>query len=154
MAKMPKQVMDKFNDPQAEKFLATVDERGNPNLAYIGSLMAPDQETLIYAESMGVKTKHNLLNNPNVAAYVLLKERLIAYQAKGTFEGFYTSGPYYEMISLRPEYFYNAYFGIRAVGVVRVKEVYSSCPPLPGRRIVPPESYLQVETQINDGPIA
>jgi hypothetical protein len=107
--------------------------------------MAPDEETLIYAESAGVKTKQNLLKNPQVAVIVLLKDEIIAYQVKGIFQGFQTSGQYYEMLSALPAYRYNAYFGVRAAGVIRVREVYSSSPPLPGRRIVPPESYLQIE---------
>jgi predicted pyridoxine 5'-phosphate oxidase superfamily flavin-nucleotide-binding protein len=142
---MPRQVMEKFDHPDAVKFLCTVDENGIPNVAYIGSLMAPDEETLIYADAMGVKTKRNLLRNPNVAVIVTLKDRLISYQVKGLFQGFQTSGAYHEMLSARPEFFYNAYFGVRAAGVIRVQEVYSSCPPLPGRRIVPPEPYLQIE---------
>lgn len=145
MAKMPKQVMEKFGHPDAVKFLCTVDEKGTPNVAYIGSLMATDEETLIYADSMGVKTKRNLQKNPQVAVIVTLKDQLISYQIKGVFQGFQSSGEYYEMLSARPEYYYNAYFGVRAAGVIQVQEVYSSCPPLPGRRIVPPESYLQIE---------
>ena len=145
MPKMPKQVFEKFNDPNAEKFLSTVDEQGIPNLAYIGSLMALDEETLIYVETMGVKTKKNLKKDAKVAALVLLKDRILSYQVKGVFEGFETSGPLYESISQRSEYFFNAYFGVRAVGVIRVQEVYSSCPPLPGRRIIPPEKYLEIE---------
>lgn len=145
MTMMPKPVMDKFNDPQAIKFLCTVDENGVPNVAYITSLTAPDQETLIYAETMGVKTKHNLLANPKVAALVVLKDQFIAYQIKGTFQGFETSGRFYETLSNRPEYFFNSYFGVRAAGVIKVDEVYSSCPPLPGRRMAPPEKYLKIE---------
>ena len=145
MGKMPKQVIDKFNDPKAEKLLSTVDEDGVPNVAYIGSLIAADEETLIYADSMGVKTKRNLKKASKVAALVLLKNQIIAYQIKGIFEGFQTSGPYYELLSQRPEFYFNAYFGVRAVGVIKVEEVYSSCPPLPGRRIIPPEKYLKIE---------
>jgi len=147
MGVMPRQVMEKFNQPDTVKFLSTVDESGFPNVAYIASLMAPDEHTLIYADSMGVKTRRNLLSNGRVAAIVLLKEKLIAYQVKGVFQGFQTSGPYYEMLSARPEYFFNAYFGVRAAGVIRVEEVYSSCPPLPGRRISPPEEYLSVDNE-------
>jgi predicted pyridoxine 5'-phosphate oxidase superfamily flavin-nucleotide-binding protein len=145
MAKMPKQVMEKFNASEAIKLLATIDENGIPNVAYITSLMAADEETLIYADSAGVKTKRNLLHNPQVAAIVVLKEKIIAYQVKGTFQGFETSGKYYEMLSALPAYRYNAYFGVRAAGVIKVEEVYSSSPPLPGRRIVPPEPYLQIQ---------
>ena len=106
---------------------------------------APDPETLIYADTMGVKTKHNLLVNSRMTAMAILPEQFIAYQVKGTFKGFETSGRFFEMMSNRPEYFFNVYFGVRAVGIMGVEEVYSSCPPLPGRRMVPPETYLKIK---------
>jgi predicted pyridoxine 5'-phosphate oxidase superfamily flavin-nucleotide-binding protein len=141
MAKMPPPVIEKFNDPKAVKFLATVGEDGRPNVAYISSLRAVDEETLVYADTVGVKTKQNLKPNAPVAANVLLREKAISYQVKGTFLGFQTSGPYYEMLNELPEFKYNTYFGVRAVGVIRVDEVYSASAPLPGRRVAPPEPY-------------
>ncbi len=142
MAKMPKQVINKFNDPRAVKFLATVGEDGRPNVVYIASLRAPDEETLIYADTVGVKTKRNLKPGSPVAANVLLPEKSISYQVKGTFLDFQTSGAYFELLNALPEFKYNTYFGIRAAGVIRVEEVYSASAPLPGRRIVPPEPYM------------
>lgn len=142
---MPKPVMEKFNDPRAIKVLCTIDNSGIPNVAYITSLFALDRETLIYADTMGVKTKQNLLADSPIAALVLLKEELIAYQVKGSFKGFETSGQLYRMMSDKSEFSLNTYFGIRAVGVIKIDEVYSSCPPLPGRRMVPPEDYLKIE---------
>ncbi len=142
MAKMPRQVMEKFNNPSAVKFLATVGEDGRPNVAYIASLRATDEETLIYADTIGVKTKKNLKPGSPVAANVLLREKSISYQVKGTFLGFQKSGSYFELLNTLPEFKYNTYFGVRAAGVIRVEEVYSASAPLPGRRIVPPEPYM------------
>ncbi|MCX5905910.1 MAG: pyridoxamine 5'-phosphate oxidase family protein [Deltaproteobacteria bacterium] len=144
MAKMPRQVLEKFNDPRAVKFLASVDEAGKPNVVYIGSLRAVDEETLIYADSAGVKTKKNLQPGNPVAVNVLLLEKVTSYQVKGIFVGFETSGPYFEMLSELPEFKYNTYFGVRAAGVIRVDEVYAASSPLPGRRIVPSEPYLNL----------
>jgi predicted pyridoxine 5'-phosphate oxidase superfamily flavin-nucleotide-binding protein len=142
MAKMPRQVLEKFSDPKAVKFLASVDESGIPNVVYIASLRAADDETLIYADSVGVKTKKNLQPGKPVAINVLLLEKVTSYQVKGTFVGFQTSGPYFELLNELPEFKYNTYFGVRAAGVIRVDEVYSASAPLPGRRIVPPETYM------------
>ncbi len=142
MAKMPQQVIDKFNHPRAVKFLATVGEDGRPNVVYIASLRAVDDETLIYADTVGVKTKKNLKPSSPVAINVLLQEKLVSYQVKGTFQGFQTSGPYFELLNSLHEFKYNTYFGVRAAGVIRVDEVYSASAPLPGRRIVPPEPYM------------
>jgi uncharacterized protein len=141
MAKMPRRVLEKFNDPKSVKFLATVGEDGYPNVVYIGSLRATDEETLIYADTVGVKTKKNLKPGSPVAVNVFLPEKFISYQVKGTFQGFQTSGSYFEYLNELPEFKYNTYFGVRAAGVIRVDEIYSASAPLPGRRIVPPESY-------------
>jgi predicted pyridoxine 5'-phosphate oxidase superfamily flavin-nucleotide-binding protein len=142
MARMPRPVFEKFNDPKTVKFLATVDEDGRPNVVYIGSLRAADEETIIYADALGVKTKQNLKPNKPVAASVLVLDKSISYQIKGTFIGYQSSGCYYEFLSELPEFKFNTYFGVRAAGVIHVDEVYSASSPLPGRRIIPPESYL------------
>ena len=64
------------------------------------------------------------------------------HQVKGTFLEFQTSGDYWDMFNQLPELKYNPYFGVRAVGVIHVDEVYSASAPLPGRRIVPPDPYM------------
>jgi predicted pyridoxine 5'-phosphate oxidase superfamily flavin-nucleotide-binding protein len=140
MAKMPKQVIEKFNNPNTVKFLATVDDGGKPNVAYIGSLRVADEETLIYADTMGVKK--NIKPGRPVAVNVLLQEKLISYQVKGTFLEFQTSGDYLDFFNQLPEFKYQPYYGVQAVGVIHVDEVYLASGPLPGRRIVPPEPYL------------
>jgi len=139
MVKIPLQVMEKFSYPNAVKFLATVDKEGKPNVVYIKSLMAWDEQTLIYADTLGVKTKQNLLDTKKVAVSVFIPDKLISYQVKGEFIEFQREGPYYEKLSLLPDFRYNAYLGIKAAGVIRVKEVYSACAPLAGKRIVPEE---------------
>lgn len=50
MAKMPKQVMELFNDPASIKFLATVDSEGKPNAVVIASMVAIDNRTLAFAD--------------------------------------------------------------------------------------------------------
>ena len=138
MAKMPKQVMDLFNDPQAVKFLATVDAEGKPNCAFIASLMAPGEDILIFADMMMNKTKKNLTDTKKVAATVY-KAPWSSYQVKGTFEGFQRSGLLYDMAQTlskeSPQLRGKVYFYIKQVGVIRVEEVYLSQVPIPGKRI-------------------
>ncbi len=138
MAKMPKQVMDLFNDPDAVKFLATVDAEGKPNCAFIASLMAPGEDILIFADMMMNKTKKNLTNTKKVAATVY-KAPWSSYQVKGTFEGFQRSGLLYDMAQAlskeSPQLKGKVYFYIKQVGVIRVEEVYLSQVPIPGKRI-------------------
>jgi predicted pyridoxine 5'-phosphate oxidase superfamily flavin-nucleotide-binding protein len=139
MAKMPKQVMDLFNDPDAVKFLATVDADGKPNCAFIASLMAPGEDMLIFADMMMNKTKKNLTDTRKVAATVY-KAPWSSYQVKGTFEGFQRSGLLYDMAQAiskeSPQLRGKVYFYIKQVGVIRVEEVYLSQVPIPGKRIV------------------
>ncbi len=138
MAKMPKQVMDLFNDPDAVKFLATVDADGKPNCAFIASLMAPGEDMLIFADMLMNKTKKNLTDTKKVAATVY-KAPWSSYQVKGTFEGFQRSGLLYDMAQAlskeSPQLKGKVYFYIKQVGVIRVEEVYLSQVPIPGKRI-------------------
>ncbi|NQU07430.1 MAG: pyridoxamine 5'-phosphate oxidase family protein [Candidatus Abyssubacteria bacterium] len=134
MARMPQVVMEKFADMEAAKFMATVDKDGNPNVAPILSIMPFGEEKLVFVDIMMNKTRKNLLSNGKVAASVLTKDG-ISYQVKGTFEGFQTSGPVFEMFASHPMLKYNSYSGPRAVGLIQVDSLYTGCPPLPGKEI-------------------
>ena len=134
MAIMPQVVIEKFAEMEAAKFMATVDDDGNPNVVPVLSIMPFGEETLVFVDLMMNKTRKNLLSNRKVAASVLTKDG-IAYQVKGTFEGFQTSGPLFEMFASHPYLKYNAYSGPRAVGMIHVDSVYTACPPLPGKEI-------------------
>ncbi len=134
MASMPQVVMEKFADMEAAKFMATVDEDGSPNVAPILSIMPFGEDKLIFVDLMMNKTRKNLLANGKVAASVLTKEG-VSYQVKGTFEGFQTSGPFFEMFASHPMLKYNAYSGPRGVGTISVESVFTGCPPLPGKEI-------------------
>jgi predicted pyridoxine 5'-phosphate oxidase superfamily flavin-nucleotide-binding protein len=135
MASMPQVVIDKFADMQAAKFMATVDQNGIPNVVPVLSVMPFGEETLVFVDVMMNKTRKNLLNNKKVAVSVLTKDG-ISYQVKGTFEGFQTTGPLFEMFATHELLKYNAYSGPRAVGLIHVDSVYTACPPLPGKEIV------------------
>lgn len=134
MATMPPPVMEKFADTEAAKFMATVGEDGLPNVVPILSVMPFGEETLVFVDIMMNKTKKNLLANKKVAVSVLTREG-ISYQVKGTFEGFQTSGPLFDMFASHPLLKYNAYSGPRAIGTIHVDAVYTACPPLPGKKI-------------------
>ena len=71
MAKMPKEAVELFNDPQASKVIATVDANGTPNVTPKGSLLAIDAETIAFAETRdSSKTKANLEVTKKGAAVV------------------------------------------------------------------------------------
>ena len=149
MAKMPAKVMEKFNDLSALKFMATVDKDGTPNVVLISSLIAADEETLVWANLMGVKTPKNLLATGKVAVNVYAPDPGVSYQVKGEFEGFISEGFFFEVFKEHPSLKYDPVFGVKSVGVIKVKEVYSAGGYLSGRRIVPPEPYFVESSEKN-----
>lgn len=128
MAKMPKEVMDLFNDPKAYKVLATADATGNPNVVPKGSIIAVDEETIAFADVMGKKTNANIDANKKVAllAFKMSPDGSTGYQAKGIFHEFQTSGALLDRFSkfLEPR-------GLKpkTAGIIKVDEVYNCMPP-------------------------
>ncbi|HAG10241.1 MAG TPA: hypothetical protein DCK76_02355 [Desulfotomaculum sp.] len=138
MAKMPKVVMDTFNDRSCPKVIATVDADGNLNNTPIGSTTAIDDETLAFADFYGVATRtmKNLDANKKVAVTafkVSLAPPFIAFQVKGTFQGFQTSGPLFDTFAkLLKE---AVGLDIKGVGTIKVDEVFNSSPLAPGSKM-------------------
>ena len=134
MAKMPKEVMELFNDPASIKFMATVDSEGKPNAVVVASLVAIDDETLAFADLMINKTKKNLLTTKKVAATVY-KPTMSSFQVKGTFVEFQNSGLLVEIFNSVDQIRLNTVSNIDSVGLIKVEEVYFAQMPFPGRRI-------------------
>ncbi len=132
MAKMPKEVMDLFNDPQASKVLATVNAEGTPNVTPKGSLTSIDEETIAFAELGESKTGANLEATKKGAVVVF--KLPAAYQLKGTFQGFQTSGPLFDQFDKAMKE--RIKVGIKRVGTIKVEEVYSSAPADYGKKLV------------------
>lgn len=149
MAKMPAKVIEKLNDPNAMKFVATVDKDGIPNVVAISSLIAVDEETLVYANLMGVKTPKNLRETRKVAINIFAPDPGVSYQLKGEFIGFIKSGPIYDTFMEHPSFKYKPILGVKSVGIIKVKEVYGAGGYLAGRRIVPPEPYFVESSEKN-----
>ncbi len=134
MAKMPKEVMDMLNNPQSAKVLATCDNAAKLNAVPKGTLTAVDDETVAFADIFGDKTNTNLQAN-NKAAVAVFSMDLppVGYQVKGTFQGFQTSGPMFDTFAQQVKQLLN--MDIRAVGVIKVDEVYASGVPKPGAKL-------------------
>ena len=135
MAKMSKQVMDVFNDPGSAKVLATAGVTAlEVNAVPKGSLRAINEDTIAFADIFGDKTNKNLQLNKKVSALAFKTTPLTGYQVKGTFLGFQTSGDLFDRFA--KEVKEKTKLGIKAVGTIRVDEVYSVAPPEPGKKIV------------------
>jgi len=135
MAKMPQEVMDLLNErPIVPKVLSTCDAVGTLNVVPKGTLSAIDEETIAFADIWGDKTNVNLEATSKAAVAVFKIQVLpVGYQVKGTFQGFQASGPLFDTFAKQVKEQLN--LDIRAVGVLKVEEVYSAGPPDPGARI-------------------
>ena len=119
MARMPKEVMEIFNDPGSAKVLATVGSTAlEVNAVPKGSLRAINEDTIAFADIFGDKTNKNLQLNKKVSALAFKINPVAGYQVKGTFLGFQTSGELFERFA--KEVKERIKLDIRAVGTIRV----------------------------------
>lgn len=132
MAKMPKEVMDVFNDLKSTKILATAGTVSEINVVPKGSLRAINDETIAFADIFGGKTNKNLELNDKVAALALGADPGVGYQVKGTFAGFQTSGELFDKFSENAK---QRKMNVKAVGTIKVDEVYAVGAPQPGKKI-------------------
>jgi uncharacterized protein len=133
MAKMSKEVMDVFNDPKSVKVLATAGTILEIDAVPKGSLRALDEELIAFADIFGDKTNQNLKVNKKVAALAIRMDPVAGYQIKGTFQGFQTSGGLFDRFA--KEIKERIKMNIKAVGTIKVDEVYAVAPPQPGKKI-------------------
>jgi predicted pyridoxine 5'-phosphate oxidase superfamily flavin-nucleotide-binding protein len=134
MAKMPQEVMDLLNDFSAPKVLATCSRDGVLNVAPKGTLSAADDETVVFADLFGNKTNRNLEANSNVALTVFKMEvPPVGYQVKGKFEGFQREGELFDKVAGKVKDAIK--MDTKAVGVIKVTEVYSTGVPEPGAKL-------------------
>jgi hypothetical protein len=135
MAKMSREVMDVFNDPGSAKVLATAGSTAlEVNAAPKGSLRAVSEDVIAFADIFGDKTNKNLQLNKRVSALAFKLSPVAGYQVKGTFLGFQTSGELFDRFAREIKEKIN--LDIRAVGTIRVDEIYAVAPPDAGKKIV------------------
>lgn len=120
--RLDQKAIDAFMQEMTPKFLATASADGVPNIVPVISIEAWDETTLIFGELMILKTKSNLEANEKVGVSVLTKD-MNCWTVRGRFEGFERAGERYDRISMRDMFRYNAYTGVRNVGVIRVESV-------------------------------
>jgi len=118
---MPSQVKDKFNRALAVKFVGFIDGEGDPVALPVKGMRAPDSKTISFPAPAPGSLLHQARAGSMMAASVLAFLP-VAYQVKGSFSGFGSGG--------------------KSAGSIEVSEVYSAAPPVPGRRIWPPEDRV------------
>jgi predicted pyridoxine 5'-phosphate oxidase superfamily flavin-nucleotide-binding protein len=96
MSSIPEHVQEFFEGKLA--WVATTSSNGIPNATPKGSVRIVDDEHLIFADLYSVKTRENLLENPQVAITVVDTETVEGYQVKGNAE-LIDSGPLFERMA-------------------------------------------------------
>lgn len=132
MVNIPKNVMDIIAAPDSIKMMATVDEKGFPNVATVDSITAIDSETIAFVELFIKKTQSNLENTKKVAI-IIFKGPMVGYQLKGIFAGFQTSGPIFDSFSENVMKLMK--LQIKSVGIIKVDEVFEASPGKDSKKI-------------------
>jgi len=133
MAKMPNELRAALEDSSTLKIFATIDQKDQPNVIVLGSLLPLDEETIAFGDVLLGKTKRNLLDNGKYTA-VVYKSPKEAYQIKGRMEGYIKEGDDFTRINehafklLKKESF--------GAGILKVEEVYSVGVGNPGEKLV------------------
>jgi hypothetical protein len=97
--KIPKNVMDLFNSPEATKVLTSVSANGIPHSIVVGSVMAPSEDFFCAAEIMMKTTSANLESNPKVAAIAV--KGMESFQIVGTVMARQTEGELFDNVNAK-----------------------------------------------------
>ncbi|AOO65311.1 pyridoxamine 5'-phosphate oxidase family protein [Sulfurospirillum diekertiae] len=97
MITIPDNVATLLNDDGASKVLTTVAEDGVPHSIVVGSIMAPDSQTICAAEILMKKTAKNLETNKNIA--VLCLKGTESYLVNATVVERQTEGELFESVA-------------------------------------------------------
>ncbi len=124
MVKIPKEAVELMASKEADKVLATADEKGIPNAAAIWSLRPVGDDQIAFADIFMKKTKDNLLKNKKACVLVVNAPNQ-SFQLKGDFLGFQTSGPAYDSFAKAMA---ATKATVKGVGLIKVTEVYSFPP--------------------------
>ena len=120
--------------PAVPRFLATGGTTAlEINAVPKGSLRTISEEVIAFADIFGDKTNKNLQLNKKVSALAFKTSPVTGFQIKGTFLGFETSGELFDRFA--KEVKEKIKLDIKAVGTIRVDEVYAVAPPEPGKKI-------------------
>lgn len=116
-------------------WVATVDKNGMPNVTPKGTIQVLDESTIIFADLFSVKTRENLVNNPNVAVTLVDHEKAAGYQFKGKAE-LLDSGPVYDNVKEALKKAPKPLPEPKYVAMITVEEIYDQSPgPNAGKKI-------------------
>ena len=138
MAKMPKDVLDMYDNPEAVKTIGTVSKQKALNIVPLMSVGVVDEETLGFVDCDLGKTKENLEATKR-ATITVYTDPMLGYQAKGMFGGWQTSGPVFDKLVNRYKEEASKHgmnITPKAVGTLKITEAYSIAPVAKGFKVV------------------
>ena len=112
---MPAQVLEKFSRVKAVRAFSALDRDGYPDTMLAMTMMPAGDRALVFAPWEFADRLDALERDAPVAASIITFDP-VAYQVKGTWQGL------------------KRHLGFRLASM-NVTEVYSACPPLPGKKI-------------------
>jgi len=94
-------VMEAVNNPKAAKVLATVKENGSPHIISVGSIIAPNQQTVAFGAILMKETSKNLeaMKKKGQEAVVLVTLEMKSYQIRGKVKDKVNSGPLFDKMN-------------------------------------------------------
>jgi hypothetical protein len=108
--------MKVFENP---KFLVTMSDDNEPNIALVLTWTIYEGDTLVYGDFMTYKTKQNLLAGNQKIGLAVMTLGLDSWSIKADFESFHKNDDIYEFIALTPFFRYNQYTNARSAGVAK-----------------------------------
>ncbi len=107
------------------KFLATVDEEGKPNVVLIATMEPGGETRMNYADFLMHKTARNLDGNSKTGVLVIT-EQLAWWTMLADQVGWEEKGPLVDHFNSTDLFRYNAYTGVRRVGMLDLKEMLAT----------------------------
>jgi hypothetical protein len=114
LVSLPEAVMNALNDPTSVKVLATKTPDGVVNAIPLGSMMAPDPNTIVFGVVFMKKTHINMMEMQKKGdkPVVLIVSGSNAYQVHASIKEYKTSGPVLDMMNEKVKS-----RGIKVIGV-------------------------------------
>ncbi|MBC7120833.1 MAG: hypothetical protein H5T33_04535 [Candidatus Methanosuratus sp.] len=113
-----------LNDPRATKVLGTKTPEGNVHIVHVGSLMAPDPNTIVLGAVLMKRSSSNLENmkKSKELASVLTVKETTSYEIKAAVKDYLTSGEVLEKMNVELK---KIGLSARGVWVLEPREVWN-----------------------------
>jgi hypothetical protein len=114
---LPEKLIDTLAIMEEPKFIATKDNHGEPNVAFITTLTRYEGNTLAYGDFLTYKTRMNLEAGNKELGLLVMTTDLDSWMIKADFKDFHQNNEIYEFIAMTPLFRYNQYTNARSAGV-------------------------------------